>query len=55
MEKFGVVYDDGLTKEGAQTGDKKCPKCGAKLDKPNWCKNCGTEPFEKMPPDKKER
>lgn len=48
MEKLGVVLDDEMTKTGSV--GSMCPKCGAKLDEPNKCRFCGTEPFEKRPP-----
>lgn len=47
MEKLGVVLDDEMTKTGSI--GSMCPKCGAKLDEPNKCRFCGTEPFEKRP------
>jgi len=52
MEKYSVVTDDELTKEG-QEGAAKCPSCGS--DQVDYtgnvpvCPNCGTEPWERKP------
>lgn len=54
MEKLGVVLEPEMTKTGSI--GSQCPKCGSKLEEPNKCNICGTEPFEKReqtPPPKK--
>lgn len=53
MEKYGVVTDNEKTKTGS-TG-QRCPKCGRAIDPatPGYCKECGTEGFEKRPTEKK--
>lgn len=55
MEKFGVQLDTEEVKT-AQAGKKNvCPKCGEELVENNqflmFCKNCGTEPWEKRSTD----
>jgi hypothetical protein len=46
MDKYAVVLEDPeLTKTGSTS--KTCPKCGATLDKPQYCNHCGVEPFAK--------
>jgi len=47
MEKLGVVLEQEMTKTGSI--GSQCPKCGSKLEEPNKCNVCGTEPFEKRP------
>jgi predicted amidophosphoribosyltransferase len=48
MEKLGVVLEDeDLTKTASE--GQTCPSCGAKLERPRYCRQCGTEPFEKRP------
>jgi len=53
MEKLGVVLEPEMTKTGSI--GSQCPKCGSKLEEPNKCNICGTEPFEKreQPPTPK--
>ena len=50
MDKYGVEYNEENTKTSSEV--PHCPQCGEALDKstPNYCNNCGTEPFEKRPP-----
>jgi uncharacterized Zn finger protein (UPF0148 family) len=56
MDKYSVVTDDELTKEG-QEGGAKCPSCGS--DKVDYsanvpvCPNCGTKPWEREPEEAK--
>lgn len=51
MEKLGVVIDTSNVKTASK--GSPCPGCGRKLEKDNYCDNCGTKPFEKQP-EKKE-
>ena len=46
-EKLGVVLDTSLTKTG--TIGSLCPSCGGKLEEPNKCNFCGTQPWEPKP------
>ncbi len=52
MDKYGVQYDDEKVKAASQS--KTCPQCGKPLDPttPRFCKDCGTEPWEKRPDPK---
>lgn len=49
MVKYGVELDETKTKTAGT--DDRCPKCGLPVDKstPNYCENCGVEPWEKKP------
>lgn len=49
MEKYGVVVQDDNTKTASTVA--VCPKCGKPIDvaTPNYCKDCGTLPWEKKP------
>jgi uncharacterized Zn finger protein (UPF0148 family) len=54
MDKYSVVLDDEKTKTAGKS--HKCPQCGTDLPSkdgdvtpPQYCPNCGTEPFEKRP------
>ena len=49
MEKLGVVTEPEKTKTAS--AGSRCPACGQVLDQetPNYCKNCGTKPFEPQP------
>jgi predicted amidophosphoribosyltransferase len=51
MDKYGVEIEQDKTKTGEAGSSGKCPKCGRELpqDQPNYCNNCGTEPFERRP------
>ena len=52
MEKYGVEMDEEKTKTAGSSS--KCPKCGRDIPQrePPFCRNCGTEPWEKQPEKK---
>lgn len=57
MDKYAVELDNSLVKLASKGGN--CPKCGRLLHAkdgasgafvpPQYCPDCGTEPFEKRP------